>query len=125
MFCGIVRGMAKEVGKASEAAEQNQALAAGQPQVVGTAPVLHKAELIENDEGATFRAPVGVHVSQLGHIVHGNFHGVLDTKEGKKRWRVLHGTPARGLPTAVLDEITRAEPTAIAPYTPPAADQVR
>lgn len=113
--------MAKEVGKSDPGAEQTQQQAA-QAQAPTTR---HKADRIVNEEGACFRAPAGVHVRELGDIINGTFHGVLDTKEGKKRWRVLHGCPVNGLPEEVVDKIKQADPTAIAPWTPPAADQVR
>lgn len=138
VFCGIFAAMAKADAKAPDAGEPVGQAQVNQPpagflnqqqQATTTAqapaPTMHRAVVVENSDGVAFRAPVGVHVKDLGDIVHGAFHGVLEEGEKKTVWRVLHGTPIRGIPGRILDQIHTSDQTAIGPYQAPPANQPR
>ena len=93
------------------AAQSAQPPAAPEPEP----PPRHLAVRIENADGTVWRAPPGVHLSALGDIVHGNFHGNV----GGHSWRVMNGTPSADLPRDIVRAILQSEPRAIGPFKAP------
>ena len=75
-------------------------------QEIEIAANLAVARVLDGTDGMTARPPNGLALHQLGEVLIGNWIG---SDESGKPWRVMHGTPIRGLPDAVVERI-RATP---------------
>ncbi len=75
------------------------------------------ARVLDGTDGMTARPPNGIALHQLGEVLIGNWIG--SDFDGKP-WRVMHGTPIRGLPDTVVERIRRTpgQETGVIPAPP-------
>lgn len=83
--------------------------------LIARAPERPRAVVVGNDERVICRPPPGVHSSQLGDVVIGNWVGRHDGKQV----RVTHCTPVHGLPSELIAKIAATEGQRIGPFPPP------
>lgn len=103
-FASLPLAVQQTILQATRQAEQQIEIAAN----------LAVARLLDGVDGVTARPPNGLGLHQLGEVLIGNWIGRDERGRG---WRVMHGTPLRGLPEDVVERIraTPGQETGIVP----------